>query len=134
VFGLKMVGAAPIMKNFILAVSLAVNALALYIVFNPGVIPGPKMTCKQSTSEDANKRATSAFSKETGGSFIKVHEYLRASDYQLRNIAVADGSVTFAYTANTYPSTCGWLMPGIDTTIVRVRTDLAVEPKVTAVY
>lgn len=120
-------------KNILLAVSLIANAAVLYIVFNPPRFPDPKMTCDQSRNEALNKKATSDFAHDNGASFFKVHEYLRSSDYQLRNVATEGGSTTFVYTANTYPSTCGSLLPGIDGTIVRVKTDLAVEPNVVAV-
>jgi hypothetical protein len=122
------------LKNIILAVSLAINAFALFVFLNPVSYPSPKMSCEQARSELLNKQATWTFARENDGSFFKTHQFLRASDYKLRNIAMADGSTVFVYTADTYPSTCGWHMPGIDGSIVRVKTDLTAEPRIIDVY
>jgi hypothetical protein len=123
------------LKNIVLFVSLGLNALVAYVVFNPSTISGPKMSCEEARSEVLNKKAAYAFAQESDGSFFKVHWFLRASDYSLRNIAMADGSTVFVYTAHTYPSTCGSLLSGgIDGSIVRVTTDLAVEPKIIDVH
>jgi hypothetical protein len=92
------------------------------------------MTCDQSTNEELNKKAAAAFAHSSGESFFKTHEYLTSSDYVLRHINLSGDSVTFVYTANIYPSTCGWLLPGVDGSIVRVRTDLAKEPSIVQIF
>lgn len=120
------------MKNTALVLSLIVNALAAAIFFNPVRLPGPKMTCFEARSEIHNKQAARDF-LALGNDFWKLQAFLRASDYQLRNINF-EGGVTFVYTATRYPSACGWHLPGVDGTIIRVQTDLTTEPKVTGVY
>ncbi|TPN50876.1 MULTISPECIES: hypothetical protein [unclassified Mesorhizobium] len=122
------------MKNIILMASLFANASVLYVLFNPAGSPAPKMTCDQSRSETLSKEATSTFAHDNGGAFFKVHGYLKSSDFELRNILTEGNSTTFIYTASLYPSTCGSLLSGVDGTIVRVKTDLANEPNVVAVY
>ena len=92
------------------------------------------MTCEQSTNEALNKKAVADFARSSGESFFKTHEYLTSSDYILRSINLSRDSVTFVYTANIYPSTCGWLLPAIDGGIVRVKTDLAKEPSVVQIF
>jgi hypothetical protein len=121
-------------RNIILMASLFANALVLYVFFNPAGSPAPKMTCDQSRSETLSKQATSAFAHDNGAGFFKLHGYLKSSDFELRNISIEGNSTTFIYVASIYPSTCGSLLPGIDGTIVRVKTDLANEPSVVAVY
>jgi hypothetical protein len=122
------------MKNVILALSLLLNAFVLYVLFNPPPISGPKMSCDQATNETLNKQVTSEFSATHDGSLAETHAYLRASDYNLRNIHFSDGSATFVYTASYYPSSCGWYLTGIDGTIVRLKTDLSADPKIMDVY
>lgn len=93
-----------------------------------------RMTCAEATSETLNKQATARFVASQGGSLGAVHDFLRASDYELRNISTASGTLTFVYTARHYVQTCGWGVAGlIEGTIIRVHTDLAAEPQVVSV-
>ena len=120
-------------KNIALGLSLLANLVVAYFVFGPRTTSPVKMTCAEARSEDLSKSATSAFAQAHAYSLFKTHEFLRNSDYELRNIAILDGMTSFIYTANFYPSTCGIHLPGVDGGIVRVRTNLQVEPLVTGV-
>lgn len=122
------------LRNIVLVVSLAVNALAIYVVFNPSRSSWPKMTCEQARHEFMNKQAAATFALRNGDSFYKLHGYLFSSDFRLRNISSEGTSATFVYTAEVYPSTCGTLLGGIDGSIIRVTTDLAAEPRVVSIY
>lgn len=122
------------LRNIVLIVSLAVNALAIYVVFNPSQSSGPKMTCEQARNDFKNKQAAANFSLQNGDSLYKLHEYLYSSDFRLRNVSINGTSAAFVYIAEIYPSTCGTLIRGIDGSIIRVKTDLVAEPRVVSVY
>ena len=125
---------SAMIKNVILVLSLALNAVALWVVSHPPRASGPKMTCAEAINEDLNKEATRTFARENDGAFLRVHDYPAASDYRLRNVHLTGGAATFVYVAKTYPSTCGSIVPGIDGSIVRVKTNLPDVPAVTEVY
>ncbi len=124
-------------KNVILAVSLLANCLLAYIIFKPvrAATSSDRMTCEQARSDTDNKRAVSKYADDHSASFSKVHEFLRNSDYELKNVAVGDGKVAFVYTSSAfYPSTCGIHVPGIDGGIVRIETEIATDPKIRLVW
>jgi hypothetical protein len=120
-------------RNLFLLASLSANFFLGYIMFQPvgAVTHAEGMTCEQATSEIENKLAVSAYAEANSFSLLKVHAFLRNSDYRLRNIAVNAGKVVFIYTSSAfYPSSCGVHMPGVDGGIVRLETDIAADPKV----
>ena len=123
-------------RNVILAISLLINCLLVYIMFLPASTARnvDRMTCQQARSEIDNKRAVSAYADSHGSSLSKVHNFLVNSDYALRNVAVQGGNVTFVYTASFYPSTCGLHLPGVDVSIVRVETEIATDPRIQRVW
>lgn len=120
-------------KNIVLALSLLINGLVFRAIYYPPTNSGERMTCDEARSSGANATATAAFAERNSRSLIKTHQFLKNSDYDLRNIGEVDGQLTFVYTANFYPSTCGVHLPGIDGSIVRVRTDGTSAPLVKAV-
>ncbi|OJF98174.1 hypothetical protein AX761_12485 [Rhizobium sp. 58] len=120
-----------------MAVSFLANCLLAYIMFQPvsAATGSDRMTCEQARSDADNKRAVSEYADRHNASFSKVHEFLRNSDYELRNVAVLDGKVAFVYTSSAfYPSTCGIHVPGIDGGIVRVETEVATDPRIRLVW
>jgi hypothetical protein len=117
-------------KNIALAVSLLLNGIVAYWAFFPTQSNAARMTCAEASSETLNKQATLKFSIENSGSLAATHDFLRASDYGLRNIASVNGQLTFVYTAKSYPQSCGFHLPGLDGNIVRIRTDLLVPPTI----
>lgn len=124
-------------RNAILAASLLANFLLVYIMFQPagGTTNSTRMTCEQARSGIGSKKAVSEYADRNGLSFSKVHLFLTDSDYELRNITVQDGTVTFVYTsAAFYPSTCGIHLPGIDGGILRIATEITADPKVLSVW
>ncbi len=95
-----------------------------------------RMTCAEARSEVLNKEATARFVASQGGSLGAVHDFLKASDYELRNIGAhpGHGTLTFVYTARHYVRTCDWGRVGlIDGTIICLHTDLTAEPQVVSV-
>lgn len=123
----------PMLKHVALALSLLLNCVLIFLFVVPSKPDGMRMTCKQAQSEVLNKQATVDFALKNNGSFVATHDFLQASDYRLRNIANIDDKVTFIYVAKSYPQTCGFHLPVIDGTIVRVQTDSSVLPSVTGV-
>ena len=110
-------------KYIVLAVSLFLNAVFAFALYVPDRNNGPKMTCEESRNEKLNKLATRNFAIEREGSFDDTHRFLLASDYKMRNVSQSSGMLTFVYVASHYRNTCGFHLPGIDTSIVRVRVD-----------
>lgn len=121
------------LKNLLLACSLLLNGIIAYSLFTPARTNAAKMTCEEARSEILNKQATLKFSSENNRSLVRTHEYLWASDYTLRNIGFSDGQATFVYTAEWYPKTCGFHLPGIDGSIVRVLTNIEADLSITEV-
>jgi hypothetical protein len=124
-------------RNLFLLASLSANCLLVYIMFQPvgAVTHSVRMTCEQARSEIENKRAVSAYAEANSFSLLKVHAFLRNSDYRLRNISAHAGKVLFIYTSSAfYPSSCGVHVPGVDGGIVRIETDIAADPKVIKVH
>ena len=109
------------------------NGVIAYNFFTPRQSNAVKMTCDEAHSEILNKQATFKFSSENNGSLALTHDFLRASDYSLRNIGISDDQVTFVYTATSHPSTCGHHLPGIDGSIVRVHTNMKADLSITNV-
>ncbi|CAN7652927.1 hypothetical protein [Rhizobium sp. LjRoot254] len=122
------------LRNVVLALSLLMNGVVGYAYYFPAIGTGPKMSCDEARSDAENKAATEAFARENGGSLAKTHEFLKNSDYKLRNIGDAGDGLTFVYVATHYSSTCGFHLPGIDGSIVRILTDSQVEPLVKKVF
>ncbi len=87
--------------------SLLLNAATAYWFFTPPKTNAVRMTCEEATDEMVNNQATQRFDVEYDGSLIKTHEFLRASDFTLRDISQDEGQITFVYTAHSYPLTCG---------------------------
>jgi len=121
------------LKHAALALSLFLNGVLILWFVIPPKPSGIRMTCEEARSEVLNKQATVSFALQNNGSLAATHDFLRASDFGLRNIANIDGQVYFVYVAKSYPQTCGFHLPAIDGSIVRVRTDLSVLPSVTSV-
>jgi len=121
-------------KNIVLSLSLISNGLVAYFILNPATTLAVKMTCDQVRNEGANKAATLAFALANGGSLSKTHDFLRNSDFYLRNIHIADGKSTFVYTASNYPSTCGFYGPVVDGGIVRIGTNLGNDPLIAGIW
>jgi hypothetical protein len=125
-----------LLKNMVLGLSLIGNLLGIYLVFSPSeffiykTTSAPKMTCSEALRSPV--AATLAFSKAHGGSLFKTQNFLLSSDFHLRNIAMQDGQATFVYTATTYPTACGWYFTPLYGGIVRVQTNLATDPVITA--
>jgi hypothetical protein len=133
----QLQGEGFVFTNIILVVSLIANCLFAYIMFQPvnAATNAVRMTCSQARSDVENKRAVIEFADRNGSSFSKTHEFLRNSDYELRNISIDDGRVVFVYTSSIlYTSTCGIHLPGTDGGIVRVGTDLAADPAIRSVW
>jgi hypothetical protein len=118
-----------LIKNLLLAFSIVGNAVAVYVFLNPETLPGPRMTCEEARSDHLNKQATATFASDNDMSLSKVHAFLRASGYQLRNIDAG----TYVYTTRDYRSACGISLPGIDGSILRVRTDVSADSAVLSV-
>jgi hypothetical protein len=110
-------------KYAVLALSLFLNAIFANALYVPDRNSRPKMTCEESRNETLNKLVTRNFAIEREGSFDDTHMFLLASDYEMRNVSQSSGMLTFVYVANHYRNTCGFHLPGIDTSIVRVRVD-----------
>ncbi len=122
------------LKNGALALSLLLNgALIFWFAALPARPSGIRMTCEQARSDVLNKQATIDFALQNNGSLAATHSFLWASDYRLRNVANTNGQVIFVYIATTYPQTCGFHLPGIYGSIVRVRTDVPARPSVIGV-
>ncbi|SIQ58007.1 hypothetical protein SAMN05880561_103612 [Rhizobium sp. RU33A] len=124
-------------KNAVLTLSILMNCAIAYLVIAPSIGPAgaDKMSCAEARNEIASKEAISAYGKTHGGSLAKVHEFLTNSDYQLRNIDVSNGTVSFVYTSSAfYPSACSLHLPGLDGGIVRVDTDIDGTPSVRQVW
>lgn len=125
------------LRNVVLAMSVLANCLLVYMAFQP-VNPATfsdRMTCAQARSETENKKAVSDYVEGHGWSFSKAHEFLRNSDYELSNVSASDGKLTFVYVSSAfYPSTCGIHVPGIDGGIVRIDTEVVVDPRVRLVW
>ncbi|MFN3972312.1 MAG: hypothetical protein ACK4L4_13230 [Gemmobacter sp.] len=121
------------LKHAALVLSLLLNAVLIVWFVIPPKPSGIRMTCEEARSDVLNKRATAGFALKNNGSLAATHDFLRASDYELRNIASMNGQVTFVYVAVTYPQTCGFHFPGIDGSVVPVQADLSVFPSVNGV-
>jgi hypothetical protein len=133
----NVIGRVLLVQNIVLAISLIANCLVTYIVFQPvnAATGSDRMTCRQARSDIENKRAVSAYADSHSASLTKVHEFLRNSDYELRNVSFRDNSVAFVYTSSAfYPSACGIHVPGIDGGIVRIETDIITDPKIRLVW
>jgi hypothetical protein len=72
-----------------------------------------------------------AFSQAHGGSLSKTQDFLRSSDFYLRNIWLHDGQATFVYAATKYPTACGWNFSSFDGIVVGVKTNLVTDPTIT---
>ncbi|MEM7176670.1 MAG: hypothetical protein AAF503_03100 [Pseudomonadota bacterium] len=110
-------------KYVALVLSLLLNAMFAMALYLPDRDSGPRMTCEEASNEELNKLTTRAFINTSKGSFDATHRFLRASDYELRNISRENGMATFVYVARHFRNTCGIHLPGIDGSIVRVRVD-----------
>ncbi|MEM0949742.1 MAG: hypothetical protein AAGK37_20255 [Pseudomonadota bacterium] len=117
-----------------LGLSLLLNAIFAIGLYLPDRNSGPKMTCVEATNDGLNKRATQAFIDASEGSFDATHRFLRASDYELRDISREIGMPTFVYVARHYRNTCGLHLPGIDGSIVRVGVDPSRDFQVTGAW
>jgi hypothetical protein len=129
-------GRGYMFKNLFLLASLLANCLLVYIILQPmrAVTHSDRMTCEQARSEIENKKAVDAYAEANSSSLNMVHSFLTNSDYQLRNIDVSEGKITFVYTSSAfYPSSCGVHVPGFDGGIVRLETDIVDDPKVVTV-
>jgi hypothetical protein len=128
--------AEPKFKGWILAISLffnAVTGLVWYVWAGPD-FSGPKMSCREALDEIADKQATRTFAGQHGNSLAETHAFLRASGFHLRNIDAGDQRLTFVYIADNYREVCGrFAFPGIDTSIVRVVTNVQSAPEVISV-
>ncbi|MEM6676986.1 MAG: hypothetical protein AAF675_03845 [Pseudomonadota bacterium] len=124
----------PLLLGLGLGLSLALNAaLALPYLLADRASGGPRMSCAEATNEVANKAATRRFAAANGDDLAATHAFLRASDYRLRNLHQDGDQTVFVYIARHYPQTCGHNLPGIDGSIVRLRTDMAEAPRVVGV-
>lgn len=124
------------LKIWALAISLSANCLTAYVLFQPTseVRSKDRMTCAQARNENDNKAAVRNYADREKVTISEVHEYLRNSDYELRNIDVADGRLTFTYrSSGFYPHTCGIHLPGIDGGILHVETDMAIDHTILSV-
>lgn len=124
-------------RNVVLAMSVLANCLLAYIMFQPvhTSTHSDRMTCAQARSDTDNKKAVSDYVKGHSWSFSKAHDFLRNSDYELTNLSAVDGKLTFVYVSSAfYPSTCGIHVPGIDGGIVRIDTEVVVDPRVRLVW
>ena len=121
------------LKNSVLVASLLLNGIAGYWLLLPTKSNAVRMSCAEATSETLNKKATLKYARENNNSLSKTQDFLRASDYKLRNITIKNGQVGFVYTAKSYPQSCGLRIPGIDGSIVRIKTDLTAIPTITGV-
>lgn len=121
-------------RNIVLVISLLANAYVAQLVFGGTSSNAPRMTCEQARGEKESKRALESFAERNGSSLAKLHDYLKNSDYSLRNLHFSEGKVTFVYAANFYPSSCGIHWPGLDGNIVRIATDVEIDPKATFIH
>ncbi|MFN7091546.1 MAG: hypothetical protein ACK4P4_13410 [Allorhizobium sp.] len=120
-------------KNAVLALSILLNCVIAYVVFAfpIGSTSEDKISCADARNEIGSKEAVMAYAEKQGGSLAKVHGLLTNSDYQLTNIDISNGTVSFVYTSSAfYPSACGLHLPGLDGGIVRVDTNIAGTPGV----
>jgi hypothetical protein len=126
-----------VVRNVVLAMSVLANCALAYILFQPvnAATVSDRLTCEQARNDSENKKAVSEYAEGHSWSFSKTHEFLRNSDYELRNVSARDGKLTFVYASSAfYPSTCGIHVPGIDGGIVRIDTEVVVDPRVRSVW
>lgn len=125
------------LKNAVLCLSILLNCAIAYVVYAPsiGSTNAEKMTCDQARREIASKAAVQSYSEMHDRSLVTVHAFLTNSDYQLRNIDISNGRMSFVYTSSAfYPSTCGLYLPGLAGGIVSVDTGIVGTPDVLQVW
>lgn len=114
----------------VLALSLLANIFVVFYLTFPTAQPWPRLSCQDAGNEKLNKVKTLAFARENMNSWAKTDGFLRNSGYILRNIEAIDGGVVLVYVSDGYQRYCISSAFRVDTSIVRLLTDLKADPLV----